>query len=101
MKKFQLFLIIVFLFLPSASLLAADSRKGEKIYQRHCSFCHGSEGNPAMPSAANFSRGEGLMRSDQALKDRIEKGRGTCPSFRGVIRDREILDLIAHLRTLY
>ncbi|MEH6616316.1 MAG: cytochrome c [Porticoccus sp.] len=93
--------VVVSSFLCSNALFAADSAKGQQHYQQHCSFCHGEAGTPVMGGLADFSRGEGLVRGDRSLKERIEKGEKGCPSYKGIMREREILDLISYLRTLY
>jgi len=53
-----------------------------------------------MPGAPNFRRLETLMRPDMQLLTSIRNGKGAMPAFFGVMRDREILDVVAYLRTL-
>ena len=40
------------------------------------------------------------MQSDFALLESVRRGKNIMPAFAGVLRDREILDVIAYLRTL-
>ena len=54
-----------------------------------------------MPGVPYFSRGEGLMKNDIQLKQRILDGKYSCPSYRGLLSERKILDIITYLRTLY
>lgn len=79
---------------------AADIAKGATLYATHCAACHGANGSPVMPGAPNFRRMEALMRPDMQLVASIRAGKGAMPGFFGVLRDREILDVVAFLRTL-
>lgn len=79
---------------------AADPRHGAELYARHCGGCHGGDGRPVMPSAPDFSRPTTLLKPDMALLGAIRAGRGAMPAYQGLLRDREILDIVAHLRTL-
>jgi cytochrome c6 len=79
---------------------AADIRKGGALYATHCAVCHGASGSPVMPGAPDFRRMDALMRPDLQLLASIRNGKGTMPGFFGVLRDREILDVVAYLRTL-
>ena len=79
---------------------AADIAKGGQVYATHCAICHGASGNPVMPGAPNFRRMESLMRPDMQLLTSIKKGKGGMPGFFGILRDQEILDVVAYLRTL-
>lgn len=79
---------------------AADVQRGGTLYSTHCAVCHGSNGMPVIPGAPNFRRMEGLMRPDMQLMTAIRTGKGAMPGYFGVLRDREILDVVAYLRTL-
>lgn len=79
---------------------AADVQRGSTIYSTHCAICHGVSGTPVMPGAPNFRRMESLIRPDGQLLTAIRNGKGPMPAFYGVLRDREILDVVAYLRTL-
>ena len=85
----------------TSPVAAADVNQGRQHYQQHCAMCHGVNGDPEMAGAADFRRGEGLMQSDEALLQRIERGNRACPAFRGILREQEILDLISFVRTLF
>lgn len=84
--------------LPAAQ--AADLARGSQIYALHCATCHGPAGQGGIPGAPRFNRGERLMQSDLALAQTVRRGRNIMPAFAGVLRDREILDVIGYLRTL-
>ena len=78
----------------------ADITRGAQTYAMHCAMCHGPAGQGVHPMAPRFNRGERLMQSDLALLETVRRGKNAMPPFNGVLRDREILDVIAYLRTL-
>lgn len=92
--------ILLLLVLPQLTL-ASNIVKGREIYKKHCVMCHGESGKSNMAGAANFSRGEGLFKSDYQLLDRIKKGNRACPAYLGILKEQQIFDTIAHIRTLY
>lgn len=79
---------------------AADPLRGAELYRTHCVSCHGPGGRPALPGAPDFTQPMALLKPDTQLLDSIRRGRGAMPAYAGALRDRDILDLIAHLRTL-
>lgn len=79
---------------------AADILNGQKVYAAHCVGCHGANGRSVMPIVPSFSRGERLLQPDTALLLSIRSGRNAMPGYMGILADREILDVIAFLRTL-
>ncbi len=85
--------------LSSAGAMAADPRNGAKLYNIHCSNCHGPRGRGALPGMSDFSRGQGLFVANAALVKVIENGSGVMPAYRGLLSTQDILDVIAHLRT--
>jgi cytochrome c6 len=79
---------------------AGDLARGSVLYRQHCTACHGPAGKPVLPGAPDFSRPTALLQSDLDLLARIRNGRGGMPAYQGQLRDRDILDIVAHLRTL-
>jgi mono/diheme cytochrome c family protein len=79
---------------------AADVVQGATLYRQHCAGCHGGNGRPVMPMAPDFTRPASLLKPDLALLAAIRTGRGAMPAYQGQLRDRDILDIVAHLRTL-
>lgn len=86
--------------LCSTLTLAADPQRGAELYRSHCAGCHGAGGKPVLPGAPDFTQPMALLKSDTALLAGIRQGRGAMPAYAGLLRDREILDLVSHLRTL-
>lgn len=79
---------------------AADSANGGKLYAKHCVTCHGADGVNVMPDAPNFSQSERLLRPDVFILAAIREGKNAMPSFQGLLKDQEILDVISYLRVL-
>jgi len=86
-------------FLFGAEAMAADPRNGAKLYNIHCTNCHGSSGAGAMPGMPDFRRGQSLFAANHVLVAVLENGKGIMPAYRGLLTTQEILDVIAHLRT--
>lgn len=95
------FLVFTLLMLAMALAMAGDPVKGRKIYKERCMGCHGVNGLPQVPGVPNFTMGEGIMKSDQEIMQFVKKGKTVMPGFEGVLTDEEILDVIAHIRTLF
>ncbi len=79
---------------------AADPSSGGATYQRLCAQCHGARGVPVLPVAPDFSLPTALMKGDGALLAVIRDGQGAMPAYQGQLKQAEMLDLVAHLRTL-
>jgi cytochrome c6 len=84
----------------SATAWSANALNGADLYRQHCSACHGVSGRPVLPTAPDFTQHTTLLKPDLALLASIRRGRGAMPAYEGVLRDAEILDVVAHLRTL-
>ena len=79
---------------------AGDVFKGRDVYTRQCQICHGATGVATMAGAPDLSRGEGLLQPDPSLLGSIKAGANAMPAYIGILSDREILDVIAYMRTL-
>ena len=79
---------------------AGDVFKGAEVYALHCQQCHGADGRGVLPNAPDFTRGDGLMRTDLEVFKTIRSGKGIMPAFEGILDERETLDVITHLRSL-
>lgn len=91
---------VVCLMLAAASAHAGDALRGAELYRQHCSACHGAGGRPVLPTAPDFTRHDTLLKPDLTLLAAIRKGRGAMPAYDGVLRERDVLDIVTHLRTL-
>jgi cytochrome c6 len=79
---------------------AGDVFKGHKIYSTYCANCHGPAGGGVMPGAPDLSNIQTLMQPDMALLGSLKAGSSGMPAYLGILTDRDLLDVIAYLRTL-
>lgn len=84
----------------SSALHAADIFRGGQLYAAHCISCHGGPGVSAAPGSPSFERGQGLLRPDFTLMELTRLGKNAMPAYQGLLTNRDILDIIAYLRTL-
>ena len=98
--NYLVFTLAVFA-ISSPQSWAASSADGSKIYQRNCVICHGADGISTMANAPSFKRGQGLFKSDFALIEHLQRGKNACPSFMGILREKQMRDVIAYIRTLF
>jgi cytochrome c6 len=103
LRKMNVIRLLVFisLILAFGVAVAGDPTKGRGIYTDRCSGCHGINGLPTMPAVPNFTMGQGVMKPDQEIMAFVKKGKSVMPGFEGILTDEEILDVIAHIRTLF
>lgn len=80
--------------------VAADTKNGARLYAQYCQTCHGANGRGEVPGAPDFSRSGALLKTDAALFSSIKSGRKGMPGFLGILKDRDLFDVIAYLRTL-
>lgn len=85
----------------SGSLYAADTFKGKQLYSSNCAICHGASGRSVMPGTPNFDRGEAVLKPDFTLLASIRAGKNAMPAYQGILSDRDIMDIIAYVRTLH
>jgi cytochrome c6 len=85
----------------SGALQAADTFKGRQLYAANCVTCHGSTGKSVIPGAPNLAQGDAMMRPDFTLINAIRSGKNAMPAFRGILTDRDIMDVVAYMRTLH
>ncbi|HHH36941.1 MAG TPA: cytochrome c [Gammaproteobacteria bacterium] len=90
----------VLFFMATGPAGAANMEKGRQIYVRHCQQCHGARGQGQIPGAPDFARGERLLQPDVRLAESIRNGKGVMPAYRALLKDEDLLDVIAYLRTL-
>ncbi len=79
---------------------AGDYFAGREIYDEQCARCHGTDGFPVIAGVPDFTRGEGLMAPDATLFVAIKNGQNLMPAFNGILREEDILNVIAYTRSL-
>jgi len=90
---------------------AGDPKRGEPMYQRYCSGCHGVDGRGGgkvfMPHVGPLNRkGHTELLDDDYVASIITQGgpafgkSGYMPSFKGTLSPDDIADVIAYVRSL-
>lgn len=79
--------------------------KGNRLFARYCAGCHGSEGKGdgyklLGPDPANLTAPATRKKSDSALLATIHEGKPNMPSWKGLLSDRDIQNVLAYIRTL-
>jgi cytochrome c6 len=90
-------LALVALFAANAN--AGDPFLGAKVYNEHCVVCHGANGKGVIAGTPDFLQFNFLARPDFELKASIKAGRGIMPAYEGILKEREISNVIAYIRT--
>lgn len=90
----------VLLCLLAGPCMAADPLRGAELFRQHCTGCHGVAGRPVLPGAPDLTKPVALLKPDAALAATLRNGKGGMPGYAGLLRERELLDVVAHLRTL-
>jgi len=79
--------------------------KGKRLFTRHCAGCHGPEGKGdgyklLGADPANLTAPATRKKSDSALLTTIHEGKPNMPSWKGLLSDRDIQNVLAYIRTL-
>jgi cytochrome c6 len=94
-------LMVLWCALAAGTAQGADSIKGQQLYAANCAICHGPNGRAVVPGAPNFDRGETMLRPDAMLLAAIRAGKNAMPAYQGRMAERDIMNVIAYLRTLH
>lgn len=81
--------------------IAGDPFMGGKVYNEHCVMCHGANGKAVMAGTPDFLHTQILAKPDYKIKAFIEAGKGIMPSYKGILKDQQILDVISYIRTFH
>lgn len=68
---------------------------GKKIYQKHCTSCHGEEGDLNKSGANDLTNSEMKMKG---IKSRIRDGRKSMPAYGNILSKKEIQAVGSYLR---
>ena len=101
MRSMTHLLAMLLLGVFGSSVQAADTASGSRLYAANCIACHGGPGVAAAPGTPSFERGQGMMKPDFMLVELTRVGKNGHPPFQGQLSDRDILNMIAYLRTLH
>lgn len=84
----------------------ASISRGQTLFQTHCAVCHGPRGEGDGPSAAELNPKPANLKemsrhhSDGDLAWKIATGRGAMPKWAGILKQKQIWDLVNYLRRL-
>ena len=101
MKRFAAVILVLGLTamvaMPAMAAAADD-------YKAKCQMCHGADGkgNPAMVKSMgvkDLGSADVQKMSDADLKAAIENGKGKMTGYKGKLTDKQITDLVAHVRS--
>jgi cytochrome c6 len=85
----------------SSSAVAQDAAG---TYKAKCAMCHGADGKGSAMGQKmgthDFSSPDVQKETDAQLTDIIAKGKGKMPAYGEKLKDTEIKDLVAYVRTL-
>ena len=84
---------------------AAHPAKGKTLFIKHCAGCHGVQGKGdgyklLGPDPANLTAPATRKKSDRALLATIHEGKPNMPSWKGLLSERDIRNVLAYIRTL-
>jgi len=97
----RIFSVVISLYLLMIAnvAVAGDPFAGSAIYTEYCTGCHGADGRGEIAGTPSFRGGRLMMKNDSELVNIINNGRDIMPSFRGVLTNDQMQDIVAYLRT--
>src|SRR5271169_5715856 len=85
----------------SSSAVAQDAAA---TYKAKCAMCHGPDGKGSATGVKmgvhDFTSDDVQKQTDAQLTETITKGKGKMPAYDGKLKDTEIKDLVAYIRSL-
>jgi cytochrome c6 len=99
--------MIVLICFAVVSLLTPEARSqsgGEALYKTKCAACHGPAGDGSTAigktnKLRDFSSADVQKQTDDELTGIITNGRGKMPAYGKSLKQDQIKDLVAYLRT--
>ena len=84
---------------------AAPPAKGKTLFIKYCAGCHGAQGKGdgyklLGPDPANLTAPATQNKSDSTLLATIHEGKPNMPSWKGLLSERDIRNVLAYIRTL-
>jgi len=82
----------------------AQAQDAPATYKGKCAMCHGADGKGSAigqkMGVHDFTSAGVQKQTDAQLTGIIAKGQGKMPAYDGKLKDTEIKDLVAYIRTL-
>jgi cytochrome c6 len=83
---------------------AAQAQDAAATYKAKCAMCHGADGKGSAMGQKmgvhDFASADVQKETDAQLTDIITKGKAKMPAYGEKLKDTEIKDLVAYIRTL-
>lgn len=99
--KLKCLVLIMLLHIPGLSF-AGDPFVGNQVYQEHCVTCHGASGKATISGTPDFSGNPMLLaKPDMQLRDTILRGKKLMPAYVGILKEKQIMDVISYIRTFH
>lgn len=98
LKIFSLLLITA---APLSASAAGDVFKGKEIYLQKCASCHGANGKGVMLDVPDFTRTQVVLKTYEELAMVVRMGKGMMPGFISQLKDQDVSDVVAYLKTMY
>jgi cytochrome c6 len=101
--RMGLLILLAFGFVAActSSVMAQDAAA---TYKTKCAMCHGTDGKGSPTGLKmgvhDFTSADVQKQTDAQLTETITKGKGKMPSYDGKLKDSEIKDLVAYVRSL-
>lgn len=98
--------LAIFTFLAvSIAAPAFAQNPGADTYKAQCAMCHGADGTGDTPAgkamkARSLKEPDLVKASDAELIAFIKKGKGNMPAYADSLKDDQIKDVVAYIRTL-
>lgn len=99
-------LVLLPLLFTTLAVTAADAARGAALYRsKTCVSCHAADGSGSTPAgkslkARDLRSDDVQSQTDDALATIIAGGRNKMPSFRKMLSESDVADLVAHIRSL-
>jgi mono/diheme cytochrome c family protein len=82
-----------------------DLAKGKTLFSKHCAGCHGPHGKGdgyklLGPDPANLTSPSTKEKSDADLLATIHEGKPNMPSWKGLLSEHDLRNVLAYVRTL-
>lgn len=101
----QMSLLILLAFGAIAvSSMPATAQDAAATFKAKCAMCHGADGKGSAigekMGVHDFTSADVQKESDAQLTEIITKGKGKMPGYEGKLKDSEIKELVAYIRSL-
>jgi len=88
--------------LSTTTAMAGDPLQGRALYNDHCAGCHGANGRAVVAGTPDLAGATNIMvKPDMKLMATISGGKNIMPAFQGRLSQKEMLDIIAYIRTFF